>query len=171
MKPPPADLPASSLLLWSGDQVKVLRVEFFGRKDLLSDIEDQLPLSRPLSSVVRRVNLRADLGLDLAELVKLTGWVGRKALPAHTTADGSSSLISCIAGLWPRVRRRWGSRGSVEIWLVRGATTSRQYVDYGRRAWGPQEEELGEKEMNPFLFNRKVSRQQAHRQAGGGSPA
>lgn len=37
-----------------------------------------------------------------------------------------------------------------------GATTSRQYVDYGRRAWGPQEEELGEKEMNPFLFNRKV---------------
>lgn len=78
-------------------QVKVLRVEFFGRKDLLSDIEDQLPLSRPLSSVVRRVNVRADLGLDLAELVKLTGWVGRKAVPAHDTADGSG-IISCISG-------------------------------------------------------------------------
>lgn len=34
--------------------------------------------------------------------------------------------------------------------------TSRQYVDYGRRAWGPQEEELGDKEMSPFVFNKRV---------------
>lgn len=32
----------------------------------------------------------------------------------------------------------------------------RQYVDYGRRAWGPQEEELGDKEMSPFVFNKRV---------------
>jgi hypothetical protein len=29
-------------------------------------------------------------------------------------------------------------------------------VDYGRRAWGPQEEELGDKEMSPFVFNKRV---------------
>ena len=83
---------------------KLIRVSFYSEKDHLSEVEDKLPMETPLSSMLKKVVVRVELGLDLFELLKLSG----------------------------------------------------QFVDFERRCYGPQAEELGEKEMNPFVFNKKV---------------
>jgi hypothetical protein len=99
---------------------KILRVELFAERDVLSEVEDQLPFDEALSSVIKSLTIRLECGVGLSDMIRLAS----------------------------------------------------QYEDYERRCYGPQEEELGEKAMNPFFFNRQVrERRAAALQAAAGTSA
>jgi len=62
--------------------------------------------------------------------------------------DFSPPLMTSIGGL--KIKCEFGL-DMMELLALVG-----QFEGYERKCYGPQEEELGEQEVNPFVFNRRV---------------